>query len=1412
MSALAFPGPRTPDSRADGQAPARAAHPYRWRLNRAGIVNVWFYFDQRFDLSGGRLVLRGSNGSGKSRALEMLLPFVLDADRRRMDATGSGKVRLEDLMRAGGDGQANRLGYVWLELTRDVEDADGEQRTEFLTAGALIRFSHSAAEAKAWYFLTPLRVDEDLVLLDTSRVPLSKEGLAAVIGADRLTSSPDVHRDRVRTAVFGLHGDQGRERYTGLLQLLHTLRSPDVGNRIDEGRLPQILSDALPPLSDKAIATAGEELDGLEETRAALARLETAYGHVADFLRVYTRYATGVCIAAGDRTQAAAVLARDTDTRAAQREKTHLQLVRDHADAVAEVRELDGYRDELEATVAGIRQSSEYRAARELSERLSTLQALEAAARNAMATAEGARDEEQRTADACNEAAQDAKSAAEEAARIVQQTGELLAGAGLNTPLPAAPHVEVREPDPVVEPVRTTADADPEPVSRPAALRLVPAPDDIAATIDALLAAIPALRSAAATRAQQAAVRAGEARELVPALEKVRRAQDRAEDAAEDAAEAEGKAEQAEARRDEAAVKLAVDWRTWTASARSQRLLGDVDWHGTAVAALLDNVEALAGDVPASPDADRELARLDALAHQVAAPARALHAQQTAALAAQAQQDNAQREQLLAEAGELRRERDVPPSMPDWLDSPPASAPALWQLLEFRPEVDAGVRTGVEGALLASGLLYGVLTQDGDVVAESGQLLLGTGSPPALRSLRTLLVPAGSDSREVARVNAVLDQIALSPGHPTWVAPDGSWGNGPLRGRHLSASARYIGARARAAARAARLAEIDVLLEQLQQAAQERSEQQDTLEAGLRDLESHLVEAPRSVQLATLRLQAASARTDAVAARRQAGALAEEAQRTQRAWEARQHSHREVCAALGMPDDAEGLRTTQACAERSQTMCRDVDRSGEAVKKHLARRQLLLARLRTVRDRRSEAEGHAESAGLDWSREASALAALRESLGSSPQEVHDRLEAAERELKQTKAVLQRTNSQVLDLTGQVAAAKEKAQGAREKAQEARAALVQQAKALHRRLSHPALAVALVPGTVAPAVLLSASPGADDVLAAVREVRAAVQRPDSTADATALVRAQSVLERHTAGAYDVTVTIEDDLHVVELTDASGRRHIADAAAELRERRDRGRSALTQRERTAFHNFVLGGMAEELRNRILEAEKLIKAMNTSLQPITTSHGIGVKIRWRLADSANEHITRIKELMKRDVHVLREAESEELISRLKALVDAAYSNDPQAGYATHLHTALDYRAWHVVDAFITGPEPGQERKISRRAKLSQGETRFVSYVTLFAAADAYLSSLPDTGRALRLILLDDAFAKVDHRTIGELMALLVRLDLDFVMTGHALWGFFAEVPALDTYEVRRAEGTAAVTTHVHWDGRNRHLRAAS
>ncbi|MEV5354493.1 hypothetical protein [Streptomyces sp. NPDC052693] len=54
----------------------------RFRLHRAGIQNVWQYDEQEFAFGDGRLLLRGKNGAGKSKALEMLLPYLLDGDSR----------------------------------------------------------------------------------------------------------------------------------------------------------------------------------------------------------------------------------------------------------------------------------------------------------------------------------------------------------------------------------------------------------------------------------------------------------------------------------------------------------------------------------------------------------------------------------------------------------------------------------------------------------------------------------------------------------------------------------------------------------------------------------------------------------------------------------------------------------------------------------------------------------------------------------------------------------------------------------------------------------------------------------------------------------------------------------------------------------------------------------------------------------------------------------------------------------------------------------------------------------------------------------------------------------------------------------------------------------------------------------
>src|SRR5947199_3355451 len=103
MSALLSP----PHARPNLPIPTRP----RWQPLRLGVVELFHYDSEEFWFREGHLLLRGNNGTGKSKVLSLTLPLLLDAQLKpsRIEPDGdSGKKMIWNLLMNSHD---RRNGY-----------------------------------------------------------------------------------------------------------------------------------------------------------------------------------------------------------------------------------------------------------------------------------------------------------------------------------------------------------------------------------------------------------------------------------------------------------------------------------------------------------------------------------------------------------------------------------------------------------------------------------------------------------------------------------------------------------------------------------------------------------------------------------------------------------------------------------------------------------------------------------------------------------------------------------------------------------------------------------------------------------------------------------------------------------------------------------------------------------------------------------------------------------------------------------------------------------------------------------------------------------------------------------------------------------------------------------------------------
>ena len=148
----------------------------RWQPLRLGLKNLYRYDDERFVFAGGRLLLRGNNGTGKTRVLALTLPFLLDGEVRprawsRMETNR--RIEWHLLM----DRFHERTGYAWIEFGR-LED--GQPRYCTLGCGMRAVQGHQGLRGR-WFFVSSARVDETFSLAEPGGAPVSPQRLKELL-------------------------------------------------------------------------------------------------------------------------------------------------------------------------------------------------------------------------------------------------------------------------------------------------------------------------------------------------------------------------------------------------------------------------------------------------------------------------------------------------------------------------------------------------------------------------------------------------------------------------------------------------------------------------------------------------------------------------------------------------------------------------------------------------------------------------------------------------------------------------------------------------------------------------------------------------------------------------------------------------------------------------------------------------------------------------------------------------------------------------------------------------------------------------------------------------------------------------------------------------------------------------------
>ena len=1335
----------------------------RWQPIRVGIVNLWEYDDAEFWFADGRLVLRGGNGAGKTKVLELTTLMLLRGEITPsvLDPFGSQHRTMRFNLLPTGEGDDPRqpadsgLGYAWVEFGRRER---GESRFFVCGMGASVRRGSGTGGVTTWHFVTPQRPGKDFTLVTGGRAMEQKE-LKRIDGVS-VPPSAAAYRARLASELFGLSG----ESYDNLVELLKQLRRPKLGERLNPASLAETLRDALPPLATHEITQLAEGWEHLEQLRRAVEQTERAATAVARFVRTGWKPWARVVVRRRADDLATATTTLDNTTRDKNRADRDLETARsevrtaerllgestrDKQDRDTELRELLDSRPYQDAVAAAGRVDGLRRTVGDLTKRMEN-------ARDRLA-------KEQTAVDSAGKQADKARGTVGAAELKVREASERVLAAA--------------EPAGLAEPVR----------------RHLPGRD-----IDAVSAEYE-LRA-----------------ERFARLRELHGAHDAAERQAERSAQAVRQSQQAlsTARDDEDKARASVeshvdalcqDVREWARTARVARCPAEQAEHWCDLAGELTVIDAEAGTVrPGASVVEAMRAHVRTARDGLTARAEAVRLRRAPL--------ERRRVDAKAELAEVRSRTESPPPAPTtWRrrDRPglddDRGAP-LWRLVDPAGSVDTDRLARLEAALAAAGLLDAWITPDGELSTVDGVLVTDVQAlvddPRPARNLLAVLDPDSTGGVGADVVRRLLAGIGWFDTTPTdepgdWLAGDGGWRVGGLTGRAEPAGpASYLGAAAREAARRRDIDRLETELSRLDAELDELDGELTTIS----DAQEVLDREERAIPVGAERALGAAVVTLAERARRRT--VCEDELKADQARHAQNLTRRDHAWAtfadyasthrFGLYDlDAQEAALVEFRA-RLATLTHDLD--------------LLAARqeaLEVAEQALGEREKARDDAAGEMSEVESELRQARVRLATAEAALGTDHRAQLRRRDELDAEVERLGGRIAELTERVTNAKIAATRAEDvlASHEERRSAAEQARdaamdalwaVLDSELAEP---VGIVPPqrrTVQAArelatasrrvITVNAQPVDED-----RAWRRCFQQMEELRQALLPNRDARVLDE---GDGEDGAGIQQVVVLADPTSGWQPPHrAADALAEQVAEQQRGYDAEQQRVLTT----LLGStFIEHLKDRLDYTAHTFTRINDQLARHPTRHGHVVRVVWE-ADPSDPDAHAVVAALGRGYHELSAERQDMVRSFLARRIDEARGDAAAEGTADwkeQLATALDYRGWLRLSLQYR-PGAGSAWTIfdaARHAAKSGGEKVVLLSQPLFAAAVvAYDAAGP---HAPRWVWLDEAMTGVDATVKSSFMGLTVDFELDVMLTAHDEWCNYPTVPAVAVYDLSRQE----------------------